>query len=133
MNITDSPSVTIPNPVYNSAYGNNITLECIIISFPKHTYVYWQHLYNGTFKNITSQSPGMYGAKITEPSLTILRVTPEDSGQYTCNAVNEVGTGRSEPTELTVLGTIFFTRIRQMTESNIKNIYRCHSSKITHI
>ncbi|XP_076087710.1 hemicentin-1-like [Mytilus galloprovincialis] len=59
--------------------------------------------------NITSDSPGVYGSKVTDPSLTILHVTAEDSGDYICFAVNIVGTGNSEPTSLTVLGVLNIT------------------------
>ncbi|XP_071150530.1 hemicentin-1-like [Mytilus edulis] len=100
------PTVTIKHAAYNTTYGFNVTLECIIVSFPNHTHVYWQHIYNETVLNITSDSPGVYGSKVTDPSLTILHVTAEDSGDYICFAVNIVGTGNSEPTSLTVLGEI---------------------------
>ncbi|CAG2188581.1 unnamed protein product [Mytilus edulis] len=102
----DIPTVTITNAAYNTTYGYNVTLECMIVSFPKHINVYWQHIYNKTVLNITSDSPGVYGSKVTDPSLSILHVTAEDSGDYICFAVNIVGTGNSEPTSLTVLGEI---------------------------
>ncbi|XP_071148708.1 hemicentin-1-like [Mytilus edulis] len=98
------PTVTIKHAAYNTTYGFNVTLECMIVSSPNHTHVYWQHIYNETVLNITSDSPGVYGSKVTDPSLTILHVTAEDSGDYICFAVNIVGTGNSEPTSLTVLG-----------------------------
>ncbi|VDI28275.1 Hypothetical predicted protein [Mytilus galloprovincialis] len=40
---------------------------------------------------------------MTEPSLTLLEITTSDAGQYTCFAVNIVGTGQSESTTLIVL------------------------------
>lgn len=46
----------------------------------------------------------MFGSTVTEPSLTILHATIADAGQYICLAVNYVGTGRSEPTTLIILG-----------------------------
>ena len=103
---TEIPTVTIKHAAYNTTYGFNVTLECMIVSSPNHTHVYWQHIYNETVLNITSDSPGVYGSKVTDPSLTILHVTTEDSGDYICFAVNIVGTGNSEPTSLTVLGGI---------------------------
>lgn len=84
-------------------------LECTVVSTPNQTDVYWQHISNSTIRNITSSSPNvLYGATITEPTLTIRRVTTEDSGQYICVAVNIVGTGKSQPTILTVLGGMIF-------------------------
>ncbi|XP_052080325.1 hemicentin-1-like isoform X2 [Mytilus californianus] len=102
----DIPIVTIKHDVYNRTYGYNVTLECMIDSYPNHTNVYWQHIYNETVLNITSDSPGVYGSTVTNPSLTILQVSSEESGQYICFAVNIVGTGKSVPTTLTVLGDI---------------------------
>ncbi|XP_071150580.1 hemicentin-1-like [Mytilus edulis] len=100
------PNVTLSNLAYAIAYGNYITLECTIVSTPYHNDVYWQHISNGTTRNITSPSPSVYGASVAVPSLTIRRVTTKDSGQYICFAVNNVGTGQSEPTTLTVLGDV---------------------------
>ncbi|CAG2254075.1 unnamed protein product [Mytilus edulis] len=58
--IGDVPNVSIPNTEYSKGYGWFITLECIIDSTPNHTNVYWQHIYNGTVKNITSSSPNVF-------------------------------------------------------------------------
>ncbi|XP_052080328.1 hemicentin-1-like isoform X4 [Mytilus californianus] len=102
----DIPIVTVTHNAYNRTYGYNVTLECMIDSYPNHTNVYWQHIYNETVLNITSDSPGVYGSTVTDPSLTILQVTLEGSGQYICFAVNVVGTGKSEPTTLAVFGDI---------------------------
>lgn len=84
-------------------YGHNMTLHCIILSSQKHRYIYWQHISKSKVINITSETPGMYGATMTEPSLTLLEITTSDAGQYTCFAVNIVGTGQSESTTLIVL------------------------------
>ncbi|XP_052080330.1 hemicentin-1-like isoform X6 [Mytilus californianus] len=100
----DIPIVTITNAVYNRTYGDNVTLECKIDSSPNHSHVYWQHIYNETVFNVTSDSPFVYGATVTNPSLTLLQLSSEESGHYICFAVNIVGTGKSEPTTLTILG-----------------------------
>lgn len=102
--LTDIPNVTIKHNAYNTTYGYNVTLDCLIDSFPNHTHVYWRHIYDGTVSNITSDSPGVYGSTVTDPSLTLLQVTSWDSGHYICFAVNIVGTGESEPIILAVLG-----------------------------
>lgn len=66
--------------------------------------MYWQKIFNGTTINITSQSPGIDGVRISRPSLRILKAAPSDSGQYICFAVNIAGTGHSNSINLTVLG-----------------------------
>ncbi|XP_071150591.1 hemicentin-1-like [Mytilus edulis] len=98
------PNVTIPNLEYSSGHGWYKPLECMIDSFPNHTDVYWQKLSNDIVTNITSSSPGFEGATVTSPSLNITHVSTDDAGQYTCFAANIVGTGKSKPTTLTVLG-----------------------------
>lgn len=106
-------------------------LECIIVSTTNLTDVYWQHLYNGTIRNITSSSPNvLYGSTITEPTLTIRRVTTEDSGEYICVAVNSVGTGKSQPTILTVLGGMILricTSKQIKLSINVQNILPCYA------
>ncbi|XP_071150587.1 basement membrane-specific heparan sulfate proteoglycan core protein-like [Mytilus edulis] len=112
------PNVTIPNLEYSSGHGWYKPLECMIDSFPNHTDVYWQKLSNDIVTNITSSSPGFEGATVTSPSLNITHVSTDDAGQYTCFAANIVGTGKSKPTTLTVLGgdVLFNTSIINYTE-----------------
>lgn len=61
-------------------------------------------MFNGTIANITSGRPGINGAGITRPSLTILKADPYDSGQYACYAMNIAGTGQSNFINVTVFG-----------------------------
>ncbi|XP_063404714.1 triple functional domain protein-like [Mytilus trossulus] len=105
---SDVPNVTIPNAEYSIWSGSAMTLECIIDSIPNHTDVYWQKESHGTVMNITSSSTNVYGATVTKPSLTITHVTTDDEGQYICLAVNIVGTGKSNPTSVKVLGKMFY-------------------------
>ncbi|CAC5391231.1 unnamed protein product [Mytilus coruscus] len=104
MHFTGLPNVTIPNLNYSIGSGRHFELECIIASTPNHYDVYWQKLSNGTISNITSSSAGFDGATVTSPSLNISHISTDDAGQYTCFAVNIVGTGSSQITTLTVLG-----------------------------
>ncbi|CAG2184533.1 unnamed protein product [Mytilus edulis] len=103
---TGIPIVTNTNAEYNSTFGSIVTLECNISSSPNLNMVYWQKISNETVSNITSDSPGVYGSTVTNPSLTIQYVTTKDSGQYICYGQNIVGIGRSEPATLTILGGI---------------------------
>lgn len=101
---TGIPIVTNTNAEYNSTFGSIVTLRCNISSSPNLNMVYWQKISNETVSNITSDSPGVYGSTVTNPSLTIQYVTTKDSGQYICYGQNIVGIGRSEPATLTILG-----------------------------
>lgn len=85
-------------------YGHTITLECNVTSIPVNTNVYWQRTTDGTVTNITSFDLNVNGVTVMEPSLTILKATVTDSGMYTCNAENLIGTGQSDTTNLTVVG-----------------------------
>ncbi|XP_052080609.1 hemicentin-1-like [Mytilus californianus] len=120
------PKVTIPTLQYSKGYYEHMTLECLIVSTPNHTDIYWQHMYNGTLRNITSFSHyDKYMATLTKPSLDIRRITKYDAGQYTCFAVNILGTGKSEPTTLTVLGgEILF-------ETNLTDQTKVYGSEVT--
>lgn len=119
------PNVTIPSLEYNIGYGQHMILECIIVSTPNCTDVYWQHIYNDTVKNITSSSPNVYyGATVAVPSLYIRRVTTAESGQYTCFAVNSLGTGESQPTTVTVLGGMILRNLYSL------SLYKLNNSRV---
>ncbi|CAC5368999.1 HMCN [Mytilus coruscus] len=98
------PIVTTESDFSDIPYGHNHTIRCSITAVPVFTTIYWQKIFNGTTINITSNSPGIDGARITRPSLTILKAAPSDSGQYICFAVNIAGIGHSNSINLTVLG-----------------------------
>ena len=82
-------------------------MTCDIRSTPNHTQVYWHKVSNELKTNITSETSGIDGATVISPSLTILRTVTSDSGLYTCCAVNAVGIGCSNTTQLTVIGGEF--------------------------
>lgn len=96
--------MTTESDYYDIPYGHNHTITCRVMAVPVFTKIYWQKISNGTTMNITSNSPGIDGARITRPSLTILKAAPSDSGQYICIAENVAGMGQSNSINLTVLG-----------------------------
>ncbi|VDI13642.1 Hypothetical predicted protein, partial [Mytilus galloprovincialis] len=98
------PTVTAESDYSDIPYGHNHTIRCSITAVPVFTGIYWQKIYNGTTMNITSTSRGFDGARITRPSLTLLKADPSDSGQYICFAVNIAGIGHSNSINLTVIG-----------------------------
>lgn len=98
------PIVEVASGTVDILYGHNHTINCQIVSVYDLTNVYWQKMFNGTISNITTGRPGIDGAGITKPSLTILKADPSDSGQYACYAMNIAGTGQSNFINVTVFG-----------------------------
>ncbi|CAC5425257.1 HMCN [Mytilus coruscus] len=114
--VGDIPKVEITSVTQIVEYGQPLTLDCNITSFPNYTSVYWQQLYNGTLLNITSDYLGLSDNTTMYPSKTILKAVTADSGLYTCYAVNIVGTGYSDALNVTVIGGIPKVEITSVTQ-----------------
>lgn len=90
--VSDMPQVEISTTSASEVkQGNKMTLTCNVKrSQPQpHTYS-WRK--NGEF--LSSSSGQTY---------VVERIKPEDSGSYTCEAINIVGTGTSKPLQITVV------------------------------
>ncbi|OPL33462.1 hypothetical protein AM593_10437, partial [Mytilus galloprovincialis] len=98
------PTVSIPSHEYTVTYGKDITMNCIVVSNPLHTEVFW-HKFNdeGQMKSINNRTQGISCCSLNNPSLTINFATPSDEGIYSCLAGNAVGVGQSQRTKLTVI------------------------------
>lgn len=96
------PNVTIDTRRHTVEYGQNITLQCNIISIPTQRKIYWQKRVNHTVINITRENPDR--EKSFESSLTIFKAEMSDSGEYICYAENLLGTGKSNLTNVKVVG-----------------------------
>uniref|UniRef100_A0A665UUM7 Ig-like domain-containing protein n=1 Tax=Echeneis naucrates TaxID=173247 RepID=A0A665UUM7_ECHNA len=70
----------------------SITLECSSQANPPVTQVTWMKT-----ADVKNEFP-----KISK-SLTIRFASPSDSGQYSCEATNEIGTRRSQPVQVNVI------------------------------
>lgn len=103
--ILDQPTVTVGSSSYISIAGTEITLECIVSSNPETILVYWEKKINGAMTTINANALGTNGSTTAAPSLTFKSTDISDSGLFTCFAVNELGTGFSNTTELTVTGS----------------------------
>ncbi|VDH91359.1 Hypothetical predicted protein, partial [Mytilus galloprovincialis] len=99
-------TVTVPQVSYSVNYGQSVQLVCIVTGTPAVQSVFWQKITNGVQIYINSTTdPNKYsGSTIGTPSLTILNADSNDIGSYSCCATNVVGTGESQPTQLSVVG-----------------------------
>lgn len=86
---------------YNVEYGDEVTLKCFVNSSVKLQKNYWEKSSNGLIKTVNQGDKGTRGVSFSNPSLTIVKVTLADIGEYTCIASNAVGTVRSDKISLT--------------------------------
>lgn len=97
--------VEVKSVLYSTVYGQQVTLQCDTNSDPPLVAVYWQKKTIGGFwSTISSGTVGVQGINATHPSLTIEFPVKSDAGEYTCFAVNAIGSSRSLPTLLIVIG-----------------------------
>ena len=96
-NISEDQTVTSPAPV---------SFNCTVDSYPPSN-ITWLH--NGA--EVQEEPPRVtintvkMGNRTQESTLTLLNTTAEDTGTYTCSAVNDEGS-TSTTTELQVLGEL---------------------------
>jgi hypothetical protein len=104
------PIVNIPQNTYSVNIGNSVTLACIVSATPGETNVYWtKKIGNGAETTITKSDATKYqGQTVQAPGLIILNTDFNDIATYTCYATNGVGTGKSNPTNLQVIGSKSF-------------------------
>ncbi|CAC5364616.1 unnamed protein product [Mytilus coruscus] len=100
--IGDLPVVKVEQYQYESIYGENVTLNCNVISDPPIIDVYWERVDTQTILN--RGSFGYQGILPNDPSLTIIGSTTFHMGKYRCFATNAIGTSYSESTSLLVKG-----------------------------
>ncbi|XP_076088633.1 cell adhesion molecule CEACAM5-like [Mytilus galloprovincialis] len=97
------PDVDVPSMTHLTGIGYTITLTCSIKNaFPAISRVYWERYIHGSITRLSSASIGIMGVTVDNPSLIIPMAMESMTGEYTCLAVNSVGTGRSFPAKLTV-------------------------------
>ncbi|XP_033751408.1 hemicentin-1-like isoform X5 [Pecten maximus] len=110
------PTVTIPQTVYTATTSSTVMLTCTVNASPFQTSVGWDRLVNGIYQDAGISSNNRYsGGTTNNPTLTITNSQPSDSGTYRCKATNQVGTGFSVTTQLTVSGNVPVVNIPQPT------------------
>ncbi|CAG2221471.1 HMCN [Mytilus edulis] len=90
--------------MYESVYGEDVTINYIVIADPPIIGVYWERVQNGIKTIINRDSVGYRGLSSTDPSLTIIYNTKTHIGTYRCFATNVVGASVSGSTTLHVIG-----------------------------
>ncbi|XP_071151133.1 contactin-4-like, partial [Mytilus edulis] len=97
------PEVSVPSITHLTGTGYTVTLVCKVKNaIPEVFRVYWQRYLHGSITVISSASIGIKGVTVESPSLIIPSAMESMTGEYTCFAVNSVGTGSSLPATLTV-------------------------------
>lgn len=100
-------TVIVDQPSYSVNYGQTIQLVCTVSGNPSAQNIYWQKTKNGIQTKINSNSIKYQGSTTSTPSLTILNADSNDDASYTCFATNTIGTGQSQQTQLSVVGSKF--------------------------
>ena len=116
----DPPTVTIQQSSYSVTTGNSVTLVCTVTSNLPITSVQWQRNVGGTITTINSNTnTNKYsGSTSSTPSLTIFSTTQSDAGTYTCFASNNVGTGQSSTTQLSITESMSIFKTISVTNDN---------------
>ncbi|XP_076112265.1 hemicentin-1-like isoform X5 [Mytilus galloprovincialis] len=104
--VGSAPVVNVASNAYSVNIGNSITLQCNVQANPFHTSVKWQRVdVNGNAVDIDMTNSRYTGSEVNSPSLVISQTMKSDEGRYVCLATNAVGTGQSQQTYLTVVGS----------------------------
>ncbi|XP_076105961.1 neural cell adhesion molecule 1-like [Mytilus galloprovincialis] len=99
LSILEYPVVNVPN-IEPAIEGTNITIPCYVSPTSEVTRITWYK--NNSILYIYGNDR-FSGGTISAPSLKIYFVEENDEGNYTCQAMNPVGFGKSVPTFLQVL------------------------------
>lgn len=91
-------SVNLENYTVNA--GSSVLLQCDIQSNMPYHHIYWERNINGTRTILLPGMIGISGVTLVDPFLGVDEVDLSMAGEYTCYAVNKVGTGHSRPIEL---------------------------------
>ncbi|CAC5364614.1 HMCN [Mytilus coruscus] len=102
--IGDVPTVRVEKKKYETVYGEDVTMHCIVRAEPPIIDVYWERVQNSIKTIINRGSVGYEGISPNNPSLNIIYNTKTHIGTYRCFATNVVGTAVSGSTTLHVKG-----------------------------
>lgn len=116
--IAGLPEVSVPSMMHLTGTGYTITITCSVKNtYPEVSNVYWQRYLHGSTTMIHSNSIGIKGVTVENPSLIIPYAMESMTGEYICFAENSVGTGSSLPAKLTGLKTnkfvVFFKKMQK--------------------
>lgn len=107
--------MTVSSSHYTVVNGNDVKLDCSIIGMPDITKVTWRKQNETEAHQIDMTNILKYnGSTLSEPSLTIYKVSFKDDGVYYCQAGNSYANRTSQGVTLTVTGGNYclYLRIR---------------------
>ncbi|XP_069133869.1 hemicentin-1-like isoform X10 [Argopecten irradians] len=106
LTINGPPTVSHPQPTYNTNVGGTVTLVCSVTSTPTLTNLYWEKLVNNAYQQVQITTNIRYsGGSASSPNFVITNAEAADAGTYRCSAVNAFGTTNSQTTTtLTING-----------------------------
>ena len=101
---SDKPAVYVSLTSYDVIVTDNVTLLCNITATPEVIRVMWTRNTTNEAFPIIVDGVKYDGSTVDKPSLTILKVTNDNEGWYTCLAENVIGKTTSAHIFLNVSG-----------------------------
>ena len=104
--LPDAPRLSVNGITVTASIGETIVLSCAVDANPVISDLYWTRANRGVAID-TVKNPQKYsGGSTDSPRLTIFGADSSDTGQYTCVAVNAVGTTTSDVVFVSVTGRV---------------------------
>ena len=105
--VVDLPQVKIQRLNYDVVLGDNVTLECSVMSKLLVTKVMWLKIQADGLNEVIIDGVSFTGSSPSRPDLVIIEATFEQAGDYKCAATNFAGTQISNMTTIKVTGGLY--------------------------
>ena len=102
--LPDAPRLSVSGITVTASSGETIVLSCAVDANPVISDLYWTRANSGVAIDTINNPQKYSGGSTGSPSLIIFGADSSDTGQYTCVAVNSVGTSTSDVVLVSVTG-----------------------------